>query len=237
MTTAPLIQLKGLNKTYTDLTVGQKVLKNINLSVAEGEFLALMGPSGSGKSTLMNILGCLDVPTSGSYFLDGQDVSMLDDNQQADLRSKTIGFIFQGYNLLSRATLKDNVVLPLIYAKEKKKARNERARLLLDKVGLGDRLTAMPNEISGGQQQRVAIARSLANNPKLILADEPTGNLDSGTSRIIMEIFTNLNKEEGITIFLVTHEQDIAAYARRQIKLFDGRIVDDTGCRKCSGGS
>jgi putative ABC transport system ATP-binding protein len=223
------IELKNLCKSYSTLAGDQGVLKDINLSISKGEFIALMGPSGSGKSTLMNILGCLDLPTSGSYSLDGRDVSLFSYDEQANIRSHTIGFIFQGFNLLPRATLEDNVVLPMVYARTKKTERGKRARLLLDKVGLGNRYIAKPSEISGGEQQRVAIARALANNPKLILADEPTGNLDSANSYAIMEIFKVLNKEEGITIFLVTHELDIASYAKRQIKLFDGKIVSDVG--------
>jgi len=226
MSTAPFVALKNLNKYYVTPAGNIPVLKDINLNIERGEFVALMGPSGSGKSTLMNILGCLDVPTSGQFLLDGQDVSSLDYDQQSKLRSHTIGFIFQGFNLIPRATLESNVILPMIYARTKKGARHARAKLLLEKVGLGDRMHAMPNEISGGEQQRVAIARALVNNPKLILADEPTGNLDSTNSKIIMEIFAALNRE-GITIFLVTHELDISAYAKRQIRIFDGRIVHD----------
>lgn len=220
------IELKNLCKSYVTLAGEDQVLKDINLSIGEGEFIALMGPSGSGKSTLMNILGCLDLATSGSYFLDGKDVSSLDYDTQAGIRSHTIGFIFQGFNLLPRANLESNVILPMVYARTQKAIRQKRARELLDKVGLSNRYLAFPSEISGGEQQRVAIARALANQPKLILADEPTGNLDSVNSRVIMEIFTALNKE-GITIFLVTHELDIAAYAKRQIKLLDGKVVSD----------
>jgi len=226
--TQGFIEINNLCKSYSTLAGVQKVLKDVNLSIVEGEFIALMGPSGSGKSTLMNILGCLDLPTSGNYSLDGRDVSLLDYDQLANLRSHTIGFIFQGFNLLPRATLENNVILPMIYARTKKSERYKRAQLLLEKVGLGNRFSAMPNEISGGEQQRVAIARALANNPKLILADEPTGNLDTANSHMIMEIFKALNKE-GITIFLVTHELDVASYAKRQIKLLDGGVVGDSG--------
>lgn len=225
------IELKDLNKDYLTPAGSQKVLKNINLSISEGEFVALMGPSGSGKSTLMNILGCLDLPTSGNYFLDGKDVSLLDNDMQARIRNHTIGFVFQGFNLLPRATLENNVILPMIYARIGKAERLKRAQALLEKVGLGNKLSAMPNEISGGEQQRVAIARALANNPKFILADEPTGNLDSANSGMIMDIFTQLNKD-GITIFLVTHELDIASYAKRQIKLRDGKIVHDENIKR-----
>ncbi|MBU0744477.1 MAG: ABC transporter ATP-binding protein [Gammaproteobacteria bacterium] len=223
---ASFIELKDLSKSYLSRAGNQEVLTDLNLSINEGEFVALMGPSGSGKSTLMNIIGCLDLPTSGIYLLNGTDVGSLDYDEQAILRNNTIGFIFQGFNLLPRATLEKNVMLPLVYARVGKEERHDRARVLLEKVGLGNRLLAMPNEISGGEQQRVAIARALANNPKLILADEPTGNLDSGSGRVIMDIFTELNKE-GITIFLVTHELNIASYAKRQIKLLDGKIVQD----------
>ncbi|EKE00606.1 MAG: hypothetical protein ACD_21C00317G0003 [uncultured bacterium] len=224
--TDAFIELKDLSKNYSTPAGNYPVLKHLNLSIAQGEFVALMGPSGSGKSTLMNILGCLDLPSSGSYFLDGHDVSLLDYDQQASIRNRIIGFIFQGFNLLPRATLENNVMLPLIYARTKKSERLSQTRSLLEKMGLGHRWSAMPNEISGGEQQRVAIARALANHPKLILADEPTGNLDSANSKTIMEIFTELNNS-GITIFLVTHESNIAAYAKRQIKLLDGRIVHD----------
>jgi len=228
------IQLKNLSKNYDTPAGSYPVLKNLNLSIAEAEFVALMGPSGSGKSTLMNILGCLDVPSSGKYFLDGKDVSELDYDAQALIRNHTIGFIFQGFNLLPRATLESNVALPLVYAGMKKPERFARARELLTKVGLGERLNAMPNEISGGEQQRVAIARSLANHPKLILADEPTGNLDTTTSQSIMQLFSTLNRD-GITIFLVTHEPDIALYAKRQVRLRDGVIVEDELTKKDGG--
>jgi putative ABC transport system ATP-binding protein len=220
------IELKDLCKNYTTPAGTYPVLKHINLSIAPGEFVALMGPSGSGKSTLMNILGCLDTPTSGSYFLDNHEVNKLDYDNQAQLRNRTIGFIFQGFNLLPRVNIEKNVEMPLIYARTPKTERRVRAQSLLEKVGLEQRFHAMPNEISGGEQQRVAIARALANHPKLILADEPTGNLDTATSKTIMEIFTALNRE-GITIFLVTHEPDIAAYARRLILLRDGCVVSD----------
>lgn len=227
MSANSLIELTSLNKDYVTPAGRQKVLKNISLSIDAGEFVALMGPSGSGKSTLMNILGCLDVPTSGNYFLEGRDVSLLDVDEQANLRNKMIGFIFQDFNLLPRANLESNVMLPLMYARVEKVQRKKRAQMLLEKVGLAGRENAMPNEISGGEKQRVAIARALANKPKIILADEPTGNLDSGTSKPIMETFKKLNQEEGITIFLVTHEDDIASCAKRQLKLLDGEIISD----------
>lgn len=220
------IDLQEISKEYVTPAGVYHVLKKVNLSIAEGEFVALMGPSGSGKSTLMNILGCLDVPSSGRYLLDGHDVSHLNHDQQACIRNRTIGFIFQGFNLLPRATLEANVALPLVYAGVNRHQRIQRAKFLLEKVGLGERLSAMPNQISGGEQQRVAIARALANHPKLILADEPTGNLDTENSNAVMNIFTELHKM-GITIFLVTHESDVAAYAKRHVKLLDGRIVFD----------
>lgn len=220
------IELRDLSKNYTTPAGNFPVLTHLNLTIKSGEFVALMGPSGSGKSTLMNILGCLDVPTSGSYFLNNFEVNLLDYNQKAELRNRTIGFIFQGFNLLPRASLISNVALPLVYAKVSRIERLKRAQYLLEKVGLGNRLDAMPNEISGGEQQRVAIARALANKPKLILADEPTGNLDTATSLDIMRIFVDLNRE-GITVFLVTHEPDIAEYAKRLIKLRDGIIIHD----------
>lgn len=221
-----IIQLKDLSKDYLMPTAKYPVLKNINLQVVHGEFVALMGPSGSGKSTLMNILGCLDVASSGSYKLDGQEVNVLDHNELATLRNKTIGFVFQGFNLLPRANLENNVSLPLIYAGVDRAQRLKRAHELLDKVGLAKRYLAMPNEISGGEQQRVAIARALVNKPKLILADEPTGNLDTANSNAIMEIFLEMNRA-GITVFLVTHEPDVAAFAKRLIRLRDGVIKSD----------
>jgi putative ABC transport system ATP-binding protein len=220
------IELQDLCKDYLTPAGNYKALAHINLTINHGEFIALMGPSGSGKSTLMNILGCLDIPTSGSYYLDGKNVAVLAQDVLAELRNHTIGFIFQGFNLLSRTTIENNVALPLVYARIPKQERMQRARMLLAKVGLGRRMTAMPNEISGGEQQRAAIARALANHPKIILADEPTGNLDSATSNAIMQIFVDLNRE-GITIFLVTHEPDIAAYAKRLIHLKDGCVVSD----------
>jgi len=220
------IELKDLCKEYQTAAGSYSVLKHINLTIKPGEFVALMGPSGSGKSTLMNILGCLDIPSSGNYILDGTDVSSLKDDAQAEIRNHTIGFIFQGFNLLPRANLENNVALPLVYAGIKKEHRLARAHELLHKVGLHTRVSAMPNQISGGEQQRVAIARALANHPKLILADEPTGNLDTANSNAIMQLFCELNRD-GITIFLVTHEEDVADYAKRLIKLRDGVIIHD----------
>ena len=192
-----------------------------------GEFVALMGPSGSGKSTFMNILGCLDVATSGKYHLNGKDVGSLSKNELADLRNQVIGFVFQGFNLLPRTSLEDNVALPLIYRGTSAQERLKQAREMLDKVGLGLHKKSRPNQISGGQQQRVAIARALVTQPTLILADEPTGNLDTATSLEIIHFFQDLNEKYGITIVLVTHEEDIAAHAKRLIRLADGRVVYD----------
>jgi putative ABC transport system ATP-binding protein len=222
----PVIRVEGLSKQYETPAGPFPALKDIDLVVRGGEFVAVMGPSGSGKSTFMNILGCLDRQTSGSYFLDGEDVAGLDVDRRAGLRNRVIGFVFQGFNLLPRMTLTDNVALPLVYAKLPRRERNERAVAVLRQVGLGAYLDSYPNTISGGQQQRVAIARSLVNRPRLILADEPTGNLDSRTSEEIMGLFGELNAG-GITIVLVTHEPDIAAHARRLVQFLDGRIVHD----------
>jgi putative ABC transport system ATP-binding protein len=203
------------------------VLHDISLSIGGGEFVAIMGPSGSGKSTFMNILGCLDVPTAGEYFLSGHSVGSLDNDALAKLRNQVIGFVFQGFNLLPRANLETNVALPLLYSRVGKAERLEQARHHLQQMGLGQFCKSLPSNISGGQQQRVAIARALAGKPSLILADEPTGNLDTQTSREIMDIFARLNAEEGLTIVLVTHEPDIAHYARRLVRFVDGRIVHD----------
>jgi putative ABC transport system ATP-binding protein len=222
-----VISVKDLYKDYQTAAGPFPVLKEVNLTIDSGDFVAIMGHSGSGKSTFMNILGCLDKPTSGEYILDGHNVSQLQEAALAKVRNQTIGFVFQGFNLLSRSSLLDNVSLPLVYAGLEKPERHARAKKLLEKVGLGTYLDSKPNQISGGQQQRVAIARALINNPRLILADEPTGNLDSTTSEEIMEIFGNLNRD-GITIVLVTHEEDIAEHASRQVKFLDGRIVEDS---------
>jgi putative ABC transport system ATP-binding protein len=223
-----LIRVENLHKHY-EVNGGQTipVLHGINLHIAAGEFVAIMGPSGSGKSTFMNILGCLDTPSSGDYFLDGRRVSSLDNDQLAALRNRSIGFVFQGFNLLRRVSAVDNVALPLLYAGVGKNARQQRAREMLTRTGLEKHLHSLPNQLSGGQQQRVAIARALINAPPLILADEPTGNLDSRTSREIMELFTLLNREQGITLILVTHEPDIAHYARRLVRFVDGRVAHD----------
>ncbi|MBL8247980.1 MAG: ABC transporter ATP-binding protein, partial [Candidatus Competibacter sp.] len=203
------------------------VLRDLDLSIAPGEFVAIMGPSGSGKSTFMNILGCLDTPSAGAYHLAGQPVAKLDPDRLAELRNRHIGFVFQGFNLLQRSSILDNVGLPLLYAGIAKAERRRRAQALLEQVGLGHRADARPNQLSGGQQQRVAIARALANQPPLILADEPTGNLDTQTSNEIMALFSRLNAERGITLILVTHEPDIARYARRLVRFKDGHIVHD----------
>jgi putative ABC transport system ATP-binding protein len=221
-----LIELENVTKVYDMGAVQVHALRGVSLSVAEGEMTAIMGPSGSGKSTLMNILGCLDQATSGYYALDGINVSTLDDNQLARIRNAKIGFVFQSYNLLSRTPAIDNVELPLIYSG----VRNRRAvaRQALERVGLGDRMNHRPNELSGGQQQRVAIARALVNEPALILADEPTGNLDSKTGLEIIGLFQELNREQGITVLFVTHAPDIAAYTRRIIMLRDGLVESDT---------
>jgi len=223
------MSLIRLEHIYKDYPLGEnvvKVLKDINLEVNEGEYVSLMGPSGSGKSTLMNIIGALDTPTSGKYFLKGTDVSSLDDDALAQIRNKEIGFVFQTFNLLPRLTALENVMLPLIYAHVPKKERIKRAKEVLESVGLGDRMHHRPNQLSGGQRQRVAIARALVNRPSIILADEPTGNLDSQSSEEIMKLFDRLN-EEGNTIIIVTHEPDIAAHTKRLVKLLDGRILSD----------
>ena len=222
----PVIRVAGLGKSYATAAGLFDALKGVNLEVHEGEYIAIMGPSGSGKSTFMNLLGCLDTPTRGEYWLAGENVAHLDNDALARLRNRTLGFVFQGFNLLSRVSLQDNVALPLVYAGVDKETRRARARLLLDKVGLARYAESLPNRISGGQQQRVAIARALVNTPRLILADEPTGNLDSHTSEEIMRLFDALNAE-GITVILVTHEPDIAAHAKRQVRFRDGEIVGD----------
>ena len=224
-----LIRIERLGKQYETAAGPVPVLKNVDLAIEYGEFVAIMGPSGSGKSTFMNILGCLDLPNSGRYTLDGRDVAALDTDELARLRNRVIGFVFQGYNLLPRATLADNVALPLLYSGTGPTERRTRALDLLGQVGLARYADYLPNQISGGEQQRVAIARALANRPQLILADEPTGNLDTRTSHGIMEQFVRLNAEARITIVVVTHEPDIARYAKRLVRFVDGRITHDGG--------
>jgi putative ABC transport system ATP-binding protein len=224
--TEPVIRVADLGKSYQTAAGLFPALRGVNLVIHPGEYIAIMGPSGSGKSTFMNLLGCLDTPTAGDYFLAGKNVAQMDKDALAILRNRTLGFVFQGFNLLPRMSLEDNVALPLVYAGMDKTARRSVARELLAKVGLGKYADSLPNRISGGQQQRVAIARALVNKPQLILADEPTGNLDSQTSEEIMRLFAELNGE-GITIVLVTHESDIAAHAKRQVRFRDGVIVSD----------
>ncbi|MBI3147307.1 MAG: ABC transporter ATP-binding protein [Betaproteobacteria bacterium] len=225
---APLIRLTGITKHYaTAGAMDVPVLFGIDLAIARGEFVAIMGQSGSGKSTLMNILGCLDSPSGGSYELDGRDVSALGDRELANVRNRTIGFVFQGFNLLRRMSTEDNVALPLAYAGVGRAEARRRAREQLTQTGLGEFAARLPNQLSGGQQQRVAIARALVNHPALVLADEPTGNLDTRTSNEIMEVFTRLNAESGITVVLVTHEPDIARHAHRLVRLKDGLVIYD----------
>lgn len=222
-----VIEVSHLYKDYQTAAGPFPVLKDVNLRIDSGDYVAIMGPSGSGKSTFMNILGCLDKPTKGQYVLDGHAVATMEEDDVAGVRNKTIGFVFQGFNLLARSSLLDNVALPLVYSGIEKSERHARAKVLLEKVGLAKHINSRPNQISGGQQQRVAIARALVNKPSLILADEPTGNLDSVTSEEIMALFGQLN-QEGITIVLVTHETDIAEHAKRQVRFLDGKIVQDT---------
>ncbi len=224
---APVIQLDHVHKTYTMGDVAVHALRGISLTIREGEFVAIMGASGSGKSTTMNIIGCLDRPTRGTYILDGQDVSEMSKDERADIRCQKIGFVFQGFNLLSRTSALENVELPMLYAGVESGERDRRAVAALAAVGLAGREQNHPNQLSGGQQQRVAVARALVNDPALILADEPTGNLDSRTSVEVMEIFQRLNRERGITLVLVTHESDIAQYAQRVVVFKDGKISKD----------
>ncbi len=225
----PVIKLDDIHKNYQTGEVEVKAVRGVTLEVHQGEFVALMGASGSGKSTMMNIIGCLDRPTGGKYFLDGIDVSKLNRDALADIRNQKIGFVFQGFNLLSRTSAVENVELPMLYTRRRLNGESQRERALkaLASVGLGDRADHAPNQLSGGQQQRVAVARALANHPSLLLADEPTGNLDTRTSAEIMGVFQKLN-DQGITIVMVTHELDIAHYTKRMVVMRDGKVVSDT---------
>ncbi|HEX4944211.1 MAG TPA: ABC transporter ATP-binding protein [Usitatibacteraceae bacterium] len=222
------IEVEDLGKQYEASAPGTPpALQSVSVSIGQGEFVAVMGPSGSGKSTFMNIIGLLDTPTGGAYRLNGEDVARLSTDELAHVRNRVFGFVFQGFNLLKRISAAENVALPMVYAGARSGERRKRATEMLEKVGLAPYADAMPNRLSGGQQQRVAIARALANHPQLILADEPTGNLDTQTSNEIMSLFTALNRETGVTVLLVTHENDIAQYADRLIRFKDGRVVHD----------
>jgi putative ABC transport system ATP-binding protein len=224
-----LIALREINKSYAMGEVQVQALRGVSLDIQQGEFVALMGPSGSGKTTLMNTLGCLDHPSDGSYWLDGEEVMAMSRDQRARLRNRKIGFVFQSFALLARTSAAENVELPMLYASRLRASqRRERVRALLEKVGLETRADHYPSQLSGGQQQRVAIARALANGPSLLLADEPTGNLDSRTSRAVMELFQQLNREDGITVVLVTHGPEVARYARRVVVLRDGSLLCDS---------
>ena len=229
-----LIELKDIHKTYVMGDIKLPVLKGITLSVEKGDMVALTGASGSGKSTLMNILGCLDRPTSGEYWLDGEEISKLSNDGRADVRNRKIGFVFQNFNLLPRTSALENVIMPLGYTAShlSEKQMVERGKLMLERVGLADRMDHEPSRLSGGQQQRVAIARALVNNPRILFADEPTGNLDTKMSEEILRIFNEINASEGVTIVLVTHEMDVANSAKRIVRLVDGEISDDTVIRK-----
>ncbi len=226
-----IIAIKNLKKIYTMGASKVRALDGVDLEIKEGEFIAVMGPSGSGKSTLMNLIGCLDRPTTGSYELEGEDVSKMNQNKLAHVRSRKIGFVFQTFNLLSRYTAQQNVALPMIYIGEGDKNRKEKSLKVLKMVGLEKRATHKPNELSGGERQRVAIARALVNDANIILADEPTGNLDSKSGNEIMDIIASLNKKEGKTIILVTHENEIAKYAQRKISMIDGKIISDASIK------
>lgn len=222
-----VIEIRNIIRDFKLGTETVHVLKGIDLDIERGDYVAIMGPSGSGKSTLMNILGCLDTPTSGSYLLNGKDVSQMTDDQLADIRNTEIGFVFQTFNLLPRTTALDNVALPMIYAGASKSVRHKRAAEVLVNVGLSDRMDHRPNQLSGGQRQRVAVGRALVNNPSIILADEPTGNLDSKTGQEILGLFDDIHKA-GNTVIMVTHEEEIAAHAHRVIRLLDGMVSSDT---------
>jgi len=222
----PLIETVDLWETYVMGSEEIHALKGVSISIERGEYVAIMGPSGSGKSTLMNLIGCLDTPSQGSYLLNGKQVSQMNDNELARIRNEEIGFVFQTFNLLPRATALHNVELPLVYAGVPSADRQQRARLALEKVELGARMTHKPNELSGGQRQRVAIARALVNDPSILLADEPTGNLDTENSKAVLEILCDLNKRLGQTILMITHNPDAAAYGHRMVRMRDGRIVE-----------
>jgi putative ABC transport system ATP-binding protein len=224
-----LIQLRDVRKTYTVGEVEVRALQGVSLDIDHGEYVALMGPSGSGKTTLMNTLGCLDRPSDGSYLLEGDEVVDMSGDERARLRNRKIGFVFQNFNLLSRTTARENVELPMLYSgRLRASRRRERARQLLARMGLEERMDHHPSQLSGGQQQRVAIARAMANEPPILLADEPTGNIDSHTSQEVMDLFRQLNREDGITIILVTHDQEVARHARRTVVLRDGQVICDT---------
>lgn len=221
-----ILNLQHIYKDYQQEKLVVPVLKDVSLQVEEGEYVAIMGPSGSGKTTLMNIIGCLDRPTSGEYQLAGEDILKFKDKEMSDVRLRSIGFVFQSFHLMPRSSAMDNVALPLSYAGVKKRERRERATRALERVGLGDRITFKPTQLSGGQKQRVAIARAMVNNPKILLADEPTGALDSKSGKQIMELFSDLNKE-GVTIVMITHDKSIASHAKRVVSIIDGEITEE----------
>lgn len=227
-TDTAIIQMRGVHKSYVMDGVSIHALRGIDLEMQHGEFLAIMGPSGSGKSTLMNVLGCLDIPDAGDYWLNGQDVTQLNPDELALLRNRELGFVFQNFNLLSRTSALENVETPLIYAGVNKRQRREQSLDMLQRMGLGDRVHHLPNQLSGGQQQRVAIARALVTRPSLLLADEPTGNMDTTTSGEFLALLETFNRDEGLTILLITHEPDVAARAQRSLTLRDGKLEVDT---------